>query len=378
MEDQILYANSRQRVLSNRVVYVKRSLPGKVNITVSKNQEVIPYDVLGSSSINPGFFSINLAQKLGVSIGDALKYLQRPIGQTIFKGELLASKKGFFGKTNILAPTDGVIESYSNQTGELRLKFIPRQKPLVAGVYGIIEEVNNQTGEILIKTLVTEIRGIYGTGNEKGGFLNVLGNRGDLVSEDQITPDLAGHILVSGSLIYGEALRQAAGHGIAGIISGGFNVDDFKSIAGSIYLQSQSPQVSISIIGTEGFGLVPIGDDLFNLIKSYNDKFVFINGKERRLWLPSNSSDSILTLRKTALPKKDLPMPGLPELNTEPIKVGFKVRIIWPPFMGSQGKIVSIDKSVTVLESGISTYLLTIETPSRKIKVPYTNIEIIN
>ncbi len=377
MEDHNLYANFRQRILPGRVVFVKRTLPGKVKIDVVKNQEVIPYDVLGSSSINSGFSSINLAQKLHVSISDALKYLERPIGQVIFKGELLASKKGFFGKTNLLAPTDGILESYNNQTGELRLKFIPRQKPLVAGVYGIIEGINNETGEVLIKTLVTEIRGIYGTGNERGGFLNILSSRGDLASESQIKPEMGGHILVSGALIYGEALRLAAGHGIAGIISGGFNVGDVRSIAGSIYPEKQNTQASISIIGTEGFGLIPIGDDIFSLINAYNGKFVFIDGKMRRVWLPSLSPDSILTLRKISLPQ-DKPIQSLPELNTGTIRIGLKARIIWPPFMGAQGKIEAIDKSVTVLESGISTYLLTIETPSRKIKVPYTNIEIID
>lgn len=372
-----LYANYRQRILPNRVVYVTRTLPGKVKVDVLKNQEVKPYDVLASSLISPGFSSLNIAAELKVSPSEALKYLQRPIGQIIYKGELLAAKKGFFKKTNLLAPTDCILESYDEKTGYLRLKFLPRQKPLVAGVCGIIENINNRTGEILIKALVTQITGVLGSGDEKSGFLNILSDKGNLTSENQIKQDMSGHILVSGALIYGEALRQAAGIGVAGVISGGFNVDDFKSMTGSIYTRKQRQVTNISILGIEGFGLVPIGDDIFNLLQSYNSKFIFLNGGKRRLWLPSQSPDSILTLRKTALPVNK-PLPDPDEIYITGIKEGLKARIIWPPFMGAQGRITAIDKTVTVLESGISTYLLSVETPSRKIKVPYTNIEIID
>jgi transcription antitermination factor NusG len=66
-----------------------------------------------------------------------------------------------------------------------------------------------------------------------------------------------------------------------------------------------------------------------------------------------------------------------PEIMLKNIKISDRVRITWPPFMGTIGKVIALDNQATKLESGIITYLLTIETSSKKIKVPYTNIELI-
>ena len=46
--------------------------------------------------------------------------------------------------------------------------------------------------------------------------------------------------------------------------------------------------------------------------------------------------------------------------------------------MGEQGKIISIDKIATTLPSGVVTYMITISTNTRKIRIPYNNVEIIN
>lgn len=371
-----LKANFRRRVILNKTVYVKRVLPGKLKISVVKNQEVLPHDLLGSSSIIGGFSSINLAQDLKIPASDALKFLQRPIGSTFFKGELMASKKALFHSKNILAPTDCVVESYNSQTGELRVKFLPKETPLIAGVYGIVEQVNPQTCEILIKTSVTEVRGIFGTGGERAGFLSVLNKKGDIINESQIDVSLKGRIVLAGALIYGAALRKASGFGLSGIISGGLNIADYKALVSSASSQKPVGDIGISIMATEGFGLIPIGDDISQIAETYEGKFVFLNGRLARLWLPTTNPDSILALRKIALPILTQAV-SEPNIDIADIKTGLNVRIIWPPFMGSQGKIVSVDNQLTVLESGISTFMITIITPSKKIKVPYSNIEII-
>lgn len=372
-----LSANFRQRINSNKIVHVKRALVGRGKILVNINEEVLPHDILGKSTLTAGFSVINLAKKLGVPAEEGLKYLQRGLGKTIFRGELLAFKKGLLNKKFITAPTDGIIENYDAKTGELRLEFLPKEIPLTSGVTGIVDDIDSQAGEVLLKTLVTEIYGVFGSGKERDGILNVLGNKGDLLNAAKITPDLKQHIIVAGGLIYGEALRKAAGYGVYGIISGGLNASDYRSIINSIDPRSRvGSDVGMSLFATEGFGPLPIGDDIYELLKSYHNKFVLIHGNTTRLILPTGNPDSILTLRKTALPIIKAPAIA-PELTMAQVKTGQKVRLIWPPFMGSVGKIIGIDQTVTTLESSVTTYLLTVETPSRKIKVPYTNIEII-
>lgn len=372
-----LEANFRQRINFNRCIHVKRVMVGKGKLIVSEKEEVKPQDIIGKSSLSGGFTVINIAKKLGVSPTDGLNFLQRPIGKNIYSGELLAYKKGLFGKKYIISPTDGVIDDYNPERGELRLQFLPKEIFLTAGVNGIVEKVDQMTGEAYIKTLVTEVFGVYGSGKERIGNLSILGGKGDLLHPSKIGENLRQHIIVGGGLIYGEALRKAAGFGAYGIISGGLNASDYKTLINSIDPRSRvGSDIGMTILATEGFGPIPIGDDVYELLRAYDGRFVILYGNSSRLLLPSLNPDSILSLRKINLPITKLPEIA-PEVIVNKIELGSKIRIIWPPFMGYVGNVLGVDATVTRLDSGISTYLLTVETASRKIKVPYTNVELI-
>lgn len=371
-----LMANVRPRILQDRFIHVRRSLLGKGGFSAVVNQEVKPQDILGKSVFSAGFSSVNIAKKLGVVPFDAAKYLQRPIGKTIFKGELLAIKNGLLGNKVVTAPTDGVLEYYDQKTGDLRISFTPREIALTSGVFGVIDEIDQVKGEVLIKTMVTEVYGVIGSGKERSGILDIQSNQG-IINKNQVKDEMGHHVLVIGSVVSGDVLKKAAGYGVTGIIMGGISAHDFKSVANTLNPSRKiGTDVGISLIVTEGFGAVPIGDDIFNLIKNFEGKFVFINGNTARLLLPSTSADSILALRKIALPTR--PMPEIqPEVMVGEIHMGSWVRIIWPPFFGVQGRVLGIDGSVSVLESGISSIMLTVETPRQKIKVAYTNVELI-
>ena len=369
-------ANVRPRVLPNRFIHVKRALLGKGTLNVTKNAEVSPHDVLGRYTYNPGFMAVNIAEKLGVSKSDAEKYISHPIGSKIFKGELLALSKGLFGNKEVVSPTDGVIDLYDKQSGTVKLSFQAKETPLLSGVFGVIDEVNTLTGEVVIKTMVTEVYGVVGSGRERCGNLNVLGRQG-LINKFHVSPEMEGKILVTGSQIDNDGLKKAVGHGVLGIISGGINVKDFLSLGASLDPTLRvGNDVGISVVVTEGFGPVAIGDDIYDLIKGYDDKFVFINGNISQMILPNLTSDSILSLRKIALPISRSPSLS-PEVVVGEIKIGSRVRVIWPPNFGIQGKVIEIDQTSTLLESGITTYMLTVETKKQKIKVAYPCVELV-
>lgn len=372
-----LSINIRQRVFPNKITHIARSLEGKGKILVSKNEELQPQDVIGKITVSGGFSAINIAKKLGVSPEEGDKYLQRQLGSKIFQGELLAMKKGMFGKKVIVSPTDGIIDVYDKKSGEVKLQFLPKEVPITSGVYGIVDDINIISGEVLIKAMVTEIYGVIGTGKERGGILTILGEQGTFVQPRLITQSMSNHIIVTGALIYGEALRKATGYRIHGIISGGLNAKDYRSMAGTIDpMKKIGNDVGITVMATEGYGPIPIGDDIYHLLQEYEERFVFIHGNTSQLLLPSVNPDSILSLRKTALPISKNPRVQ-PDVVMGELKIGVRVRIIWPPFMGAQGIVTAIDGSSTMLDSGITTFVVTVETPRQKIRVPYPNIEII-
>lgn len=373
-----LYANHRLRINPGICKLVKRSLKGPGRIVAQKNIEIAPHDVLGHYKLTAGFTKINLSSELGASPVEVPKFLKKTIGQTIFKGELLAFKKNFFGTSQVISPTDSIVESLDEKSGEITLRLIPKDVVLTSGVFGVIQDVDHQKGEITIKCMSTELYGVFGTGGEKEGFLNVISGAGDLVNASKISIINRGQILVAGSLVMGETIKKALTCNVNGIICGGLNMDDYVAMAATLDPSKRvGTEIGISLIATEGFGLIPIGEDLEKVLKNHNEKFAMINGNLGRLLLPSNDPDSILSCRKVELPQENQAQGVKPELTVSELKTGLRVRLIWPPFMGMQGVIKDIDQTPTVLKSGISTFLVTVEGKLKKVKVPFSNLEII-
>ncbi len=378
MSNQILLANERIRIKPGICKLIKRSLKGAGRITVQKNTEVLPHDILGQYKITAGFNKINLARQLNVDPEEVPKFLKKAVGRPVFKGELLAFKSGLIGSTQIIVPTDSIFESLDRESGEATLKLLPKEGVLTSGVFGVVEDVDNGRGEVTLKCMTTEVYGVLGTGSEKEGFLNVISGAGDLVNASKITGANKGQILVCGSLVSQEIVKKALSLNVSGIICGGLNMLDYISMVTSLTpLKRVGTEVGISLIATEGFGLLPLGEDIQELLNKYNNRFCFINGNLDMLSLPSNDSNSIISCRKVGIPKSET-VGVKSEVKISDIKYAMKVRLIWPPFMGAQGFVSAIDNTPTTVDSGISTFLLTIETKSRKLRVPYSNVEIIN
>ncbi len=373
-----LMANARIRIRQNAVTRVKRTATGKGQITVAVGQEVSPDDSLGKFKLQSGFRMIDVAVQLSVSPKEAKGLLQRKIGQKIFRGELLAFKKGslFSGDKVITSPSDATLNFFDDKTGELRLELDAKEVSLLAGVYGIIEKVDPLRGDVVIKTQATEICGILGTGKVREGVLKVLGGPGLLVDQKMIPDNLSGDIVVAGGLVYGDAIFKAMRIGMHGLITGGINASDYRSITGSIYKKNLQTDIGLSLMVTEGFGVVPIGNDVFEAATEHDGKFAILDGGAAKLILPSFDGTSIINLRKVALPKLGLEELK-PELQAQQLEIGQKVRVIGTEYLGQQGKIVSINSQVDALPSKIRTYMVTVEAKNGKFKIPYTNLEII-
>lgn len=376
-----LYANRRVRVRHNTVTHVKRHLPpGKGKIDVIVGQEVSPIDVLGEGQPAVGFRTVHLAKELNVSPKQALNFLKRDFGKVIYDGELLASKNEFLGlqKKIILSPVDGIIDVYDQEKGNLRIKLLPKVTRVASGVYGVVDYIDHTSKFVIIRTLATEIFGIFGSGREREGTLNVLGSAETLVSSKQISSDMMGQVIVGGAMVFYDALEKMIGERIHGIIAGGINSKDYKAMVGGDWNFSKKrwSDVGLSLMVTEGFGAVAMGEDIFSVLKQFDKKFVILDGNWGRLILPTDDQNSIINIRNTKIPVEDRPE-SEPDLDCVPLEVGMKVRLIASPYVGLQGNVDAIDRSLTKLPSGIATYMITVATKSQKVRVPYLNLEVI-
>ncbi len=376
-----LFTSSRVRVKKDAVIRVKRSLPqGKGRISIMTGQEVSPGDIIGEGQSSAGFRSFNLAHELRVSPKQALRFLKRPLGQIIYQGELLAAREVLFGlrRKIFLSPVDGLVDYYDEGSGILRIKLLPKVSKLASGVYGIVEEINPTTGTILIKTVASIIYGVFGSGREREGIIRVLGRPDELISSRQITEQMRGQIVVGGSLVFQEALEQAISSRVVGIISGGTNSCDYRSMVGGDWnlFKKHWSDVGLTLMVTEGFGSIPIGDDIFELLQEYDRRFGIMDGNRARLILPSGDPNSIALVRRTRLPVSTTVEPAL-DIDLAALQVGGLVRLVSPPGVGRQGKIVAIDETPTLLPSGLKSTLVTVSTQMAKFRVPYQNLEII-
>ena len=374
-----LFVNSRPRYQRNTWLHIKRQLPtNKMKINVAIKKEVQPSDILGEGQTPTGFRIIHIAKELGVDPKTAPSCLRRKVGQYIYKGELIAMSQGVLGLNRkiYISKVDGILDDYNQTTGDMRIKLIPKNNQVLSGVYGIVEEIDSAQGIITIKTVGSIIRGVLGVGIEREGIIEILGSADSLISSRQIPQEVKGKILVGGGLIFPEALEQLRGCGAAGIITGGINASDYKTMVGGRWniRNKRWTDVGMTLLVTEGFDDCPIGDDIMALLKEHNNKFAIMDGNSGRLILPSQDRNCMMYLRRVSLPGD---ASEVPEQQIVELKIGDNIRIISSPYIGIQGKVVVIDQTATKLPSGITVPMVTVDTKSKKIKVPYLNIEVL-
>ncbi len=375
---------SRLRVERDIVTRVVRVLKGKGSLNVRIGQQVAPDELIGSSTIASGFRTLNLSNLLSVPPKEVEKYLTRKLNQRIYKGELLAFKKGWLlsGKRIVISPTDGVLDFINPKTGELKIVFLPKKVDLPAGVFGFVENVDFVRGQVIIRTLVSRVNGIFGSGRIRDGILRVLGKKDSLISKNEIQQKFDGQILVGGSLFFKDAMAASISVGVNAIITGGINAGDYKGIAGGrlTFPRKLDNDIGMGVVVCEGFGSAPLGDDIFGILSEYEGKFVFIDGNKALILLPSFSSASLTKIKNTQLPSlqgNELGGSGNYQMESKEVKIGLKVRVIGSSYLGEQGKVLSIDSTLTLLPSGIKAYMVTVETGRRKLQVPVANLEVI-
>lgn len=378
------FAKVRLRIEKDVIIRIRRMLQGSGRLNVNVGQIVTPAEIIGSATVSAGFRTVNLSVLLSVPPQDVEKFLVRKLGQRIYKDELLALKKSFLFGTQkaVTSPTDGILDFLNNQTGELKISFLPKRKDLPAGVYGVVEEVDEEKDQVIICIQATRIYGIFGSGKPRDGTLHILGKKDALISRDKIQPKYEGCILVGGSLFFKETITSSISNGVGGLITGGLNAEDYRGMVNGrlAFPRKLDTDIGISIVACEGFGSIPIGFDIFQILSEYEGKFVFIDGNRAVINLPSPTSASLIKVKNTKLPpmqNDDLVSDQEHDREILELKLGLQVRVVGNSYLGEQGKLLAVDDSLTLLPSGIKTYLATVQTTRRKIQVPVANLEVI-
>lgn len=381
------------KVSERTTLHVKRLLPiaGKVHVATGNWVEAL--DVVAEASIPGNVYPINLANQIGVSPGDVKGCMLVEPGTEVTEGQEIARSKGFFGffKTSYHARMAGLLESVSKVTGQIILRGDPIPVQVKAYVPGRVIEVLPEQG-VVIESRVSLIQGIFGIGNETFGPIRMVCERFDQpLTEDLITAEMRGAVLIGGARMSNSAVRKALEVGAAAIVSGGIDDQDLKEILGydlGVAITG-TETVGITLIVTEGFGDIGMAERTFRLLQSRAGEMASVNGAtqiragvmrpEIVIPLPQQKPEGTGTQQSTGVDSAESEAEVFEEGAFEGIlEPGTLIRIIRDPYFGMIGKVADLPPEPQVLGSGSRARVLEVDVDGQpRLTVPRANVEII-
>jgi hypothetical protein len=204
------------------------------------------------------------------------------VGLGVRKAEVIALRHHLFGllKAVCTSPIDGIIEDISDVTGNLLIRGNPIQVEVDAYIPGQIVDVLPQEG-VVIESSAHLFPGAFGIGGEThGDLVVVVDSPSTVLSPNKIHAAHTNKILVTRSSVTLDALHKAVETGVSGIISGGVEQQDLVTFLGYEIGKriTGHEDVGLTLILTEGFGAIPMNDEIFRLLQSFHGKQACING----------------------------------------------------------------------------------------------------
>jgi len=363
------------KVLHETKIDKERRLPLKGTVTVEKGKFVTPDDIVAKTDLPGNVQMVNVANQLNIDAEDVNDAMIAKEGTSVSKGEMIAETKGLFGlfKTNVTAPVDGTIEVISDTTGQVVIREAPIPVEIDAYMSGSIKNVIPEEG-VVIESEGVFIQGIFGIGGESRGDLAVIvDNREDEITEEMLTSELEGKIIVGGSFISLKAYKKAIQLKVAGVVVGGFNYCDLEDILGYTLgvAITGSEDLVTSLIVTEGYGKIRMGTQTFDLLKEHHGKFASVNGATQ-IRAGVIRPEIVIPLTKDQLKgdHKDADA-------SEGIQAGSLVRVIRAPFFGRMGKVIDLPSELRKMESETMVRVAIIEIDGKNVEIPRANLEMV-
>ena len=363
------------KVLQRTTVDKERRLPLKGEVLVEAGKTVAPDDIVARTHLPGNVQMVNIANLLNIDAQDIAEVMLVKIGSKIKEGELLAETKGLFGffKSSAASPVDSVLESISDVTGQVVLREAPIPVEIDAYMNGKVASVLEEEGVVVTANAVF-IQGIFGIGGENRGELRVLvDNRDDELTPEMITVDVKGAVIVGGSFISLEAYKKAISVGAAAVVAGGFNYHDLEDVLGYTLgvAITGSEDLGTSLILTEGYGRIPMGNRSFELLQQHNGKFTSVNGSTQiragvirpEIVIPLTADDSM-----GSESDKD---------TASGISASSLVRVIRAPYFGDIGTVVSLPSELQQMESETMVRVAEVEIGGESLVIPRANLEMV-
>ncbi|WP_119319467.1 hypothetical protein [Capsulimonas corticalis] len=358
------------------IVRRTRRLPLKGEVLVASGATVAPDTIVARAAL-PGLMqSVKVAAQLGIDADEMPDSLIVKEGDQVEKGQILASTKSFFGlfKSEVKSPLAGKVETISGVSGNVGIRQPSSPVNLTAYISGAVSEILSGEG-VIVETAGALIQGIFGVGGERVGQLKVVSPSPESnLTESDITPDLAGKIIIGGANISGAALRKASEVGVNGIIVGGIIDKDLIEFLGydiGVAITGHE-NINITLVITEGFGTIAMARRTYELLASLEGKEGSINGATQ-IRAGVIRPEIIVPLAEDAQKAK-----ASEAEESGNLSIGTPIRLIREPYFGSLATVSALPPQLTKLESGTVVRVLDAKLADGSIvTVPRANVEIL-
>ena len=362
------------KVLNSSNIEKIRRLPIKGKVTRSVGDKLKPDDIVATTDLPGNVQIIKVASRLNIGPGDIYDALKVSEGQKISKGDLLAQNQGLFGlfKSEVFSPIDGSIESISDVTGQLIMREAPIPVQVDAYMSGTVKNIIPDEG-VVIEAHAAFIQGIFGIGGEARGNMEILVNeRGAELTEDLLNESHKGKIVVGGGFISLSTFKKAMKLEVAGVVIGGFNYYDLEDILGYTLgvAITGSEEINTSLVVTEGYGNIKMGERTYDLLSNHDKDFVSINGATQ-IRAGVIRPEIVIPIKNKKITKKN-------KSNSDKgISEGSLVRVIRAPHFGSMGTVVDLPSKLQKMESETMVRVAEIKIDKRTLIIPRSNLEMV-
>jgi hypothetical protein len=362
------------KVSPRTIVKKTRRLPLKGQVMVTKGQQVTPETVVARTEI-PGIMqTIRAGEQLGLEPQELMAVLKVKVGDKVERNQVIAEMKSFFGlfKSDVRTPINGTVELISEHSGHIGVRLPATPIEVLAYIYGVVAEVIPDEG-VVVETQAAMVQGIFGVGGERTGVIHMLvKDPDDPLTEDMITPELAGKVVVGGSNVSGGALRKAAEIGCAGIVAGAIidrELIDFLGYDIGVAITGQE-DINTTLIVTEGFGSIRMADRTFKLFASLEGQLASING--------ATQIRAGVIRPEVIVPATDVTQNDAPQDQIQTLDLGSHIRAIREPYFGMLGTVTGLPPEPVVIPSGATVRVLDAKlSDGRDVTIPRANVEII-
>jgi hypothetical protein len=184
-----------------------------------------------------------------------------------------------------------------------------------------------------------------------------------------------GKILVGGSFITLDAFEKAQKKGVVGLVAGGMDDQDLKTILGydlGVAITGKE-DITTTLIVTEGFGEINMAEETFNLLKERNGMYASMNGATQiRAGVIRPEIIIPIPVKETKRKIKE------EEESSPSLDVGSVIRAIREPYFGKIGVVTELPPELIKLETEAKVRILKAKfSDGEEVIIPRANVELI-